>query len=51
MKKILSLFTILLALSLSACGEDSTPVSSKAIACAKEAVEIAEDYLQLRKSE
>lgn len=45
MKKLLSLFTILLALSLTACSEDHTPASPKAIACAKEAVEIAEDYL------
>lgn len=45
MKKFLSLFTIIIAFSLVACGKDNTPASDKAISCAKEAIEIAEGYL------
>lgn len=45
MKKYLSLFIIVIVLSLTGCGESSTPASNKAIACANEAVEIGENYL------
>lgn len=45
MKKTLSLFITIIALSLIGCGSNSTPASNKAISCAKEAIEIAESYL------
>lgn len=45
MKRYLSLFIIVIALSLTGCGGSSTPASDKAIACAKEAIEVAESYL------
>ena len=45
MKKSLSLFITVIALSLTGCNGSSTPTSDKAIACAKEAIEVSESYL------
>lgn len=45
MKKIISVFLLVIALSLTACGDTKKQASEKAMACAKEAIEIAEGYL------
>ena len=45
MKKCVSIFLIVIILSLTACGGDEPTASSKAVSCAKEAIEIAEGYL------
>lgn len=45
MKKCVSIFLIVIILSLTACGGDEPTASNKAVSCAKEAIEIAEGYL------
>lgn len=45
MKKIISVFLLVIALSLTACGGSEQRASKKAIACANEAIEVAEAYL------
>jgi len=45
MKKYLSLFITVIALSLTGCGGSELTASNKALACANEAVKIGEAYL------